>query len=197
SDQAFAAVLAGWSRIGPMAAPRRAGTQRRRLMIFGSAGHSSVLTGRLASTTFRPVPPEGAFTTAPTLVVLVRGSRATPLVDPGARTSRRVAGGCDTGRPRARRCRRSVHIVVRVLADGPRRGAVLRIWAVDVAAGAVLATIFVAVSGHIPPASDQRHLDALGYALLVSAGAAVALWRRWPQGGGGVAVAVLRVGIWR
>ena len=67
----------------------------------------------------------------------------------------------------------------------------LRIWAVDVAAGAVLAGIFVAVSAHIPPASDQRHLDALGYALLVSAGASVALWRRWPQVVVGVATAVL------
>jgi len=87
--------------------------------------------------------------------------------------------------------------VVRELADGPRRGAVLRIWAVDVAAGAVLAAIFVAVSAHIPPASDQRHLDALGYALLVSAGASVALWRRWPQVVVGVAIAVLGLVIGR
>ena len=92
---------------------------------------------------------------------------------------------------RARRWRRSVPIVVRVLADGPRRGAALRIRAVEVAAGAVLAAMFVAVSAHIPPASDQRHLDALGYALLVSAGASVALWRRWPQVVVGVATAVL------
>src|SRR5262249_61939014 len=88
---------------------------------------------------------------SPTLGVLIRRSRATPLVDPGARTSRRVAGGCDTGRPRARRCRRSVHIVVRVLADGPRRGAVLRIWAVDVAAGGGRATRLLAGGALIPP----------------------------------------------
>src|SRR5262249_61108060 len=43
----------------------------------------------------------------------------------------------------------------------------------------------------------QRHLDALGYALLVSAGASVALWRRWPQVVVGVAIAVLGLVIGR
>jgi signal transduction histidine kinase len=67
----------------------------------------------------------------------------------------------------------------------------VRIRAVDAAAGIVLATMFVAVSAHIPPASDQRHLDAFGYVLLVSAGASVALWRRWPHVVVGVATVVL------
>jgi signal transduction histidine kinase len=55
----------------------------------------------------------------------------------------------------------------------------------------MLAAVFAAVSAHIPTASDQRHLDALGYALLVGAGASVALWRRWPQVVVGVATVVL------
>ena len=61
----------------------------------------------------------------------------------------------------------------------------------DIAAGVALAAVFVAISSHIPPESDQRHLDAFGYVLLVSAGASVALWRRWPKVVVGVVTVVL------
>ena len=81
--------------------------------------------------------------------------------------------------------------MVRALTERPRRISAPRLWVLDIAAGAVLAAMFVGISSHIPPASDQRHLDALGYALLASAGASVALWRRWPQVTVGVATVVL------
>jgi signal transduction histidine kinase len=86
---------------------------------------------------------------------------------------------------------RSVAVVVRALVDRPRRigGPWLRV--LDVAAGAALAALFVGISAHVPPAGDQRHVDALGYALVAGAGASVALWRRWPQVVVGVSTVVL------
>lgn len=65
----------------------------------------------------------------------------------------------------------------------------LRGWPLDVAAAAVVTIGLVAVSGHIPPVEGERGLDALGYVLVVVAGAAMALCRRLPA----VALAVTTV----
>jgi signal transduction histidine kinase len=81
--------------------------------------------------------------------------------------------------------------MVRALVERPRRIGARWLWVLDIATGAALAAMFVAISSHIPPESDQRHLDAVGYVLLACAGASVALWRRWPQVVVGVATVVL------
>lgn len=104
-----------------------------------------------------------------------------------------VPAGCDRGRTQAARRRRSVFVMVRALTDRPRRLDARWLWVLDVATGAALAAAFVAISSHIPPERDQIHLDALGYAVLVCAGASVALWRRWPQVVVGVATATLAI----
>jgi signal transduction histidine kinase len=81
--------------------------------------------------------------------------------------------------------------MVRAQVGRPRRVSARWLWVLDIAAGVALAAVFVAISSHIPPESDQRHLDAFGYVLLVSAGASVALWRRWPKVVVGVVTVVL------
>jgi signal transduction histidine kinase len=54
-------------------------------------------------------------------------------------------------------------------------------WARTLAGAAVLTVFFLLASGHNQPPSGGRALDALGYLLLVLAGAAVALCRRFPR----------------
>jgi signal transduction histidine kinase len=85
--------------------------------------------------------------------------------------------------------------VAQALTDGRRRTAWP--WLLDVAIGVALAILFVGVGSHIQPESDQRHLDALGYALLISAGVSVAFWRRLPHVVVVVATAVLALIIGR
>jgi signal transduction histidine kinase len=51
----------------------------------------------------------------------------------------------------------------------------------DLAGAAVLTAFFLLASGHNQPPSGGHTLDALGYLLLVLAGAAVALCRRFPR----------------
>ena len=59
-------------------------------------------------------------------------------------------------------------------------------------AGAALAVAFlVLATGNIPVGADERALDALGYGLLVAAGASLALCRRRPEVPVGVVTAVL------
>ena len=56
----------------------------------------------------------------------------------------------------------------------------LRGWPLDLAAAAAVTIALVAVSGQIPPGEGERRIDAVGYALVVVAGAAMALCRRLP-----------------
>ena len=57
----------------------------------------------------------------------------------------------------------------------------LRGWAPDMAIAAVVATVLVVVSAHVPVTSGARALDAPGYALLVVTGIFMGLCRRLPR----------------
>jgi signal transduction histidine kinase len=82
-------------------------------------------------------------------------------------------------------------MAIRVQAELTRHPWPLRGWALDITAGVVLTGVFVLVSSHIEPSANGRHLDALGYALLVVAGGAIALSRRRPHVAVGLVTLVL------
>jgi signal transduction histidine kinase len=56
-------------------------------------------------------------------------------------------------------------------------------WFLDAAAAVVVTVLLVLISGHLRPAGQGQPLDAFAYGLLVAAGAAVGLCRRWPRTG--------------
>jgi signal transduction histidine kinase len=66
-----------------------------------------------------------------------------------------------------------------------------RSWLPDIAVGVVSAAVFVLVTGRIEPPAHGRYLDAIGYVLLLVAGASVALCRHRPR----TAVAVVMVAL--
>ncbi|HET8583374.1 MAG TPA: histidine kinase [Jatrophihabitans sp.] len=82
-----------------------------------------------------------------------------------------------------------------IIADGERvragRGA--RRWLPEIVVGVLSAVVIAVVSAHIPPRSDGRSLDALGYAVLVVAGLAMGGCRRWPRSAALAVTAVLCV----
>ncbi len=53
-------------------------------------------------------------------------------------------------------------------------------WWPDLAAAALATVFLVLVTGQIEPSAQEQGLDAFGYALLVAAGASLALCRRRP-----------------
>jgi signal transduction histidine kinase len=66
-------------------------------------------------------------------------------------------------------------------------------WAPDALAAVLAVGVLVAVSAHIRGGPSGRPLDALGYVLLVSAGVAMGLCRRWPQVAVGMVTVVLGI----
>ena len=54
-------------------------------------------------------------------------------------------------------------------------------WVADAAVAAATAVFLMLTSGHIPPAPDERAIDAFGYGLLVTAAVATGLARRRPR----------------
>ena len=67
----------------------------------------------------------------------------------------------------------------------PARGG----WALDIIAAALVTAFLILASSHLAPTGDDRRLDVLGYALIITAGASMVLCRRWP----GVAVGIVTV----
>jgi Histidine kinase len=65
-------------------------------------------------------------------------------------------------------------------------------WGLDALVAVLAVGVLVAVSAHVPAASD-RPLDALGYVLLVVAGVSMGLCRRWPAVAAGLVTVVLVV----
>lgn len=63
----------------------------------------------------------------------------------------------------------------------------------EVAVGILIGLVLAVVSAHIPVRSGGRPLDALGYTLLVLAGLAMGVCRRWPRGTALFVTAVLCV----
>jgi len=63
--------------------------------------------------------------------------------------------------------------------------------AVDVAAGVLAIAFLVVATSHIAPTTADRHLDALGYALIVAAGGSLALCRKRPAVSVGIVTTVL------
>ncbi|MEY2451542.1 MAG: hypothetical protein QOD92_1116 [Acidimicrobiaceae bacterium] len=61
----------------------------------------------------------------------------------------------------------------------------------DVTIGLLAIAFLVVASSHIEPTAGDRHLDALGYALIVVAGGSLALCRRRPAVSVGIVTAVL------
>jgi signal transduction histidine kinase len=70
--------------------------------------------------------------------------------------------------------------VVMVITDDVRPEVGL-VKAADVVAAALAIAFLVVASSHIAPTGDDRHLDVLGYALIVAAGGSLALCRRRPD----------------
>ena len=68
---------------------------------------------------------------------------------------------------------------------------------IDVARSLLVITFLVLVTRHIEPGTDDRSLDALGYALVVLAGGSLAVVRRWPWITFGIVTAVLATYIGR
>src|SRR4051812_11436478 len=64
-------------------------------------------------------------------------------------------------------------------------------WTFDLVAAAFAVAFLVLTSTHIPADTGDRHLDVLGYALIVIAGGSLALCRRRPDVVVGVVTAVL------
>lgn len=84
------------------------------------------------------------------------------------------------------RCAMSVdHVRDRV------RAQVARGWAVDVVAAGLVTAFLLLASSHLAPSGHDRRLDALGYLLIVTAGASIVLCRRWPAVAVGIITVVL------
>jgi signal transduction histidine kinase len=73
----------------------------------------------------------------------------------------------------------------------PVRTRLLRSAVGDVLIGAMAVAFLLLASSHISPSGDDRRLDVWGYALIATAGASLALCRRWPPGSVGIVTAVL------
>src|SRR3954470_13399885 len=63
----------------------------------------------------------------------------------------------------------------------------------DIAAAVMVTAFLVLATSHIAATGDERSLDALGYAVLVVAGASVGLCRRWPAISVGIVTGVLTI----
>ncbi|MBS2551641.1 hypothetical protein KGQ19_32710 [Catenulispora sp. NL8] len=67
----------------------------------------------------------------------------------------------------------------------------LREWLPDALIGAVVATVLITISAHLPAGPGYRAADAVQYAVLVAAGAGMALIRRRPRTAAAIATFVL------
>ncbi len=74
-----------------------------------------------------------------------------------------------------------------------RRGRNTRSWTLDAGLAVLAIAFLVLVTTHIPPGPGERSIDAVGYAVLVIAGASVVLCRRWPAAALAVVTAALAV----
>ena len=70
-----------------------------------------------------------------------------------------------------------------ITAEGARTrsGGTLRGWGRDAVIAVVSAALLAAVSAHVKPGSGDRAVDVAGYLLLVLAGLAMGVCRRWPR----------------
>src|SRR4051794_38885842 len=87
-------------------------------------------------------------------------------------------------------CVETGRTVVGVTAESVRRTRACST-AGDVLIGAAATAFLLVASSHIAPSGDDRHLDALGYALIATAGASLAFCRRRPAVAVGIVTVVL------
>src|SRR6478752_8118437 len=86
---------------------------------------------------------------------------------------------------------RTVDAMTVVHARAGVRSQLARGWALDIIAAGLVTAFLLLASSHLAPTGDDRRLDVFGYLLIITAGASMALCRRWPEVAVGIVTVVL------